>query len=154
MVRKILIIITYLAVANCAAIDKSSLNANHLVPKNPAPIHEDQAEKSRTPLFNDKYTQIANNGAYITHTYPVYSTPIHTYPQYSISPVNAYTPPIYHHGVPVLTKTYSTPVLTKGPEVSYSPQLVQDHSIKALTYSQAPLVSHMTFTGLGTNYAW
>lgn len=150
-------VLAFLAIAKCAAVDHPNIES--LVPKNPAPIHEtteSQAEISKMPKpFNEKYAQLTSNGAYLTDSYPVYSTPIHTplYPaQYSISPVvtNQYAGPNYHHGIPVVTKTYSTPVQTT---LAYSPHL-NDHSLKTLTYSEAPLVSHMTFTGLGTNYAW
>uniref|UniRef100_A0A2A4K4Z5 Cuticle protein n=1 Tax=Heliothis virescens TaxID=7102 RepID=A0A2A4K4Z5_HELVI len=72
------------------------------------------------------------------------------------------------HDVP-LTKTivtpsvtsYSTPVFEKSNYVatglssysSHSP--VESRPIKTtVTYSEAPLVSHMSFTGLGASYAW
>lgn len=73
------------------------------------------------------------------------------------------------HSVP-LTKTivapssvsYSTPVFDETKYVSsglssYSSHtpVVESQPIKAtITYSQAPLVSHMSFTGLGASYAW
>ncbi|CAK1555380.1 unnamed protein product [Leptosia nina] len=172
MIFKAIFVVTCLAVVNGAVIDTSAtslppLSISPFVPKTPAPIYEEtdanqNGDKTkRTPLLNEKLTQIANNGAFLTQTYPaVFSSSLHApvyYPStYSVSPVltNTVSAPVYTHGhgVPILTKTYS-PVLSKAAEIStFSHAPIQNHA--TITYSDAPLVSHMTFNGLGTNYAW
>lgn len=73
------------------------------------------------------------------------------------------------HNVP-LTKTivspsftsYSTPILDKTKYVtsglssysSHTPVIESQPIRTTITYSDAPIVSHVTFSGLGANYAW
>ncbi|XP_050679050.1 pupal cuticle protein C1B-like [Leptidea sinapis] len=122
-----------------------------------------------TPFSSvQKYDTRITNNALLTHAVPtIYSSPIHSIhtpvyysnPSYSVAtPVvsNTYSVPITysHNTVPIATKTYSTPILTKTSGLTFSSTpITQNHAVK-VTYSEAPLVSHMTFTGLGTNYAW
>ncbi|XP_045498904.1 pupal cuticle protein C1B-like [Colias croceus] len=143
--------------------------------KSPAPIYEttnevkennqDGSQRSTysksitSPYTVHNYdTHVTSNGG---HTYPtVYSSPIHSPIYYNPGTYSVATPlvtktystPIYTHsnGIPVLTKTSSSGLAT----YSHGP-IVQDQHLKTtITYSEAPLVSHMTFSGLGTNYAW
>lgn len=62
-----------------------------------------------------------------------------------------------HAQAPVVTKTISTPAVShvvagsSGLAYASHPQVIQPVKV---TYSEAPLVSHMTFHGLGASYSW
>lgn len=94
-------------------------------------------------------------------------TILHSLPSYSVATplVQSISPVAYAHPVSPIVKTItapavaiSTPIVAKpvtsglGSYASQTP-VVPAHPIK-IPYSDAPLVSHMTFTGLGTSYSW
>nr|XP_021192071.2 pupal cuticle protein G1A [Helicoverpa armigera] len=75
---------------------------------------------------------------YTTHNVPLSKT--------VVTPVTSYTSPVFEKSNYVATGLSS-----------YSSQSseVESRPIKTtVTYSEAPLVSHMSFTGLGASYAW
>ncbi|XP_049872875.1 pupal cuticle protein C1B [Pectinophora gossypiella] len=126
--------------------------------------HNTYAKTLNTPYSTvNKYESRATNTGLVAHSVPVYSAaPVISHPQatYNIANpvVHAVSSPItYTHHAPIVTKTISTPVVAKTitPQLSYTSHtpLVQAQPVK-ITYSEAPLVSHMTFTGLGTSYSW
>ncbi|XP_046977924.1 cuticle protein 16.5-like [Vanessa cardui] len=72
------------------------------------------------------------------------------------SPAVSYSSPLTYASSPVLTKTYAAPALTTyaaaAPAIStYAAAPVLK---SAVTYSSAPAVSHVTYTGLGASYGW
>lgn len=115
------------------------------------------------------YSTPVHSSSVVSHTDSHYSSPVY----HSVSSPVTYT--THSQAAPVYTKTistpavatYSSPVVTKtvtpGLSSYASPGLstytshtpvVQAHPTVKITYSEAPLVSHMTFTGLGTSYSW
>ncbi|XP_038213810.1 larval/pupal cuticle protein H1C-like [Zerene cesonia] len=166
------------AYSSAPAVSSVYSSINDPATKTPAPIYETTNEikenaqdgsqrttysKSITSPFTtvQKYdTHVTSNGA-LLHTYPtIYSSPTHT-PIY-------YNPTTYSVATPLVTKTYSTPIYTHSNTVpiltktsssglatySHGPVVQDQHLKTTITYSEAPLVSHMTFSGLGANYAW
>lgn len=102
-----------------------------------------------TPFASVKKYDSRSTSGTVQHSVPTYSvaTPL----VHSVSPV---TYPVASVAPPV---AISTPIVTKtiasGLSNYASLQPVAAQPIK-ITYSEAPLVSHMTFTGLGTSYSW
>ncbi|KAJ8723389.1 hypothetical protein PYW08_003301 [Mythimna loreyi] len=76
-----------------------------------------------------KYETKSKDGDVVANTIPVsYSTPVFDQTKYVTSGLSSYSS--------------HTPVIESQPVKT------------TITYSQAPLVSHMSFTGLGASYAW
>lgn len=111
-----------------------------------------------TPFASVKKYDSRTISGTVLHSLPAYSvaTPlVHsvspvTYTTHPVSPIfKTITAPSVAITNPVLAKT-----VTSGLS-SYASQtpVVAAHPVK-ITYSEAPLVSHMSFTGLGTSYSW
>ncbi|KAG6447752.1 hypothetical protein O3G_MSEX005148 [Manduca sexta] len=130
-----------------------------------------------------KYESRTTDGNRYGHHFPIYSTGIHENP-YVYHPTYNFAAPVVHtvtnpalsksisvpiyttHSIPVTktktTKVISTPLYTKTKIItsgiptysSHTPVLVSPPVKTAITYSDAPLVSHMTFSGLGASYGW
>lgn len=111
-----------------------------------------------TPYASLKNYNSRTTSETVLHSLPTYNvaTPL----VQSISPVTYTT-----HPVAPIVKTISAPsvaishpvvakTITSGlPSYASQTPVVAAHPVK-ITYSEAPLVSHMTFTGLGTSYSW
>lgn len=125
-----------------------------------------------------------DGNGYTHHIPTIYSTAIHENPYVYHPATYNYATPVVHavstpglaksisvpiyttHSIPVTktktTKVISTPFYTKTKIItsgiptysSHSPVLVSQPVKTAITYSDAPLVSHMTFSGLGASYGW
>lgn len=142
-----------------APVYDSVLSTHQSTTKSLDGIRQDTLIKSLDTPFSSvkKYDSRTTSGT-VLHSLPSYSvaTPLVqsispvTYTTHPIAPiVNTIAAPSVGISTPIVTKT-----VTSGLS-SYASQtpVVAAHPVK-VTYSEAPLVSHMTFTGLGTSYSW
>lgn len=145
--------------AYSAPVYDSLLSTHQSTTKSLDGTRQDTLIKSlNTPFASvNKYDSRTTSGT-VLHSLPTYSvaTPL----VQTISPTTYTT-----HPEASVVKTIAAPsiaisspvaanIVTSGlsGHSSISPVLA-GHPIK-VTYSEAPLVSHMTFTGLGTSYSW
>ncbi|XP_075975175.1 uncharacterized protein LOC142975914 [Anticarsia gemmatalis] len=121
-----------------------------------------------SPSLTSYATPVFSNTKYVTSGISSYSTPLVHHTISSPIATKTVLPVSYTtHALP-LTKTlvtpsvtsYTTPVLSKkvvssglSSYSSHTP-VIEAQPIKSLTYSEAPIVSHMSFSGLGASYAW
>lgn len=141
--------------AYSAPVYDSVLSTHHSTTKSLDGTLQDTLIKSLDTPFTSvkKYDSRTTSGT-VLHSLPTYSVAAPLVQ--SIAPVT-YTDPI----VKTLTApsvAISTPIVAKpitSGVTNYASQtpVIPAHPIK-ITYSEAPLVSHMTFTGLGTSYSW
>ncbi|KAI5636249.1 hypothetical protein NE865_11013 [Phthorimaea operculella] len=161
------------AVYPSAPVVKTFAPATYTQTLGPAPVYESvlTTHQTRTnaldgsqqdtfsKTLNTPYSSIqkfdsrTNNAGLVANTVPVYSNVL-SHPQATFN----VAPAVHHVGSPVAYTTRTGPVVTKTVSpglttyASHTPVVAQP-AVK-IHYSEAPLVSHMTFTGLGTHYSW
>lgn len=102
------------------------------------------------------YSHVPTVSAYpaaLYHKPATYVSPVYHYPSPAYYPHASYSPsytqtPVYHASV-YPTTSYHSPAQYFNPYVKSVP--VHPHTVP---YSDATAVSHISFEGLGTNYAW
>lgn len=144
---------------NSAPVYDSVLSTHQSTTKSLDGTRQDTLIKSLDTPFPSlkKYDSRTTSGT-VLHSLPTYSvaTPLVqsispvTYASHPVAPiVKTITAPSVAISHPIAAKTVTSGLY------SYASQTpaVAAHPVK-ITYSEAPLVSHMTFTGLGTSYSW
>ncbi|XP_026498656.2 uncharacterized protein LOC113402579 [Vanessa tameamea] len=174
MIERVTIFLVWLAVARAGAIgsyftpESTTPSAypaisnppNYKANAEPAPIYEKDASPQETQVnsvdkqrfsFDSIYADsigapLAYNALYSESNSPTTKT--------NSGPVTYTT---HTHSTPfeLQERPYTAPDVPKSSGVTYdSYNPIQNVAIKSLAYAEAPAVSHMTFTGLGTTYTW
>ncbi|XP_046977925.1 uncharacterized protein LOC124543699 [Vanessa cardui] len=175
MIERVTILLVWLAVAKAGTIGSYftpeptkpsaypaiSSPPNYKANPEPAPIYENDESAQETQVnsvdkqrysFGSIYRDsigapLAYNALYSASNSPTVKT--------NSGPVTYTT---HAHSIPfeLQERPYTASDVPKSSELpynSYNP--IQNEAIKtSLAYAEAPAVSHMTFTGLGTTYTW
>ncbi|XP_050348512.1 cuticle protein 16.5-like [Nymphalis io] len=101
------------------------------------------------------YSSLAHSGPVTYSASPIVTKTLSS-PAVSYSSVANHLSPVTYSASPIVAKTYAAPAYTTyaaaAPAISsYATAPVLK---SAISYSAAPAVSHVTYTGLGASYGW
>lgn len=127
-----------------------SIRSNILVNREPAPIYEPNAETEveggiQQPIyFKPLSVPFASLRKYDTSTNPITSSQFVHRPIYNA----LYSQP------PLLSSKIPNQIKAVHPSYTNTPMIQNQAAKTTITYSEAPVVSHTSFTGLGVTYSW